>query len=83
MAVRGARRRRGYERGFNPSSDHADWNGLQLRRRCAIQAARQVYVTHGNSERPGPLILTRKEGDQMRNPWQGALKRKRLSEERV
>lgn len=47
MAVRGARRRRGYERGF-VLSDHADWPGL-LRsvRECG---ARQVYVTHGQSE---------------------------------
>jgi putative mRNA 3-end processing factor len=47
MAVRGARRRRGYERGF-VLSDHADWPGL-------IQSVRQsgagqVYVTHGNSD---------------------------------
>jgi putative mRNA 3-end processing factor len=47
MAVRGARRRRGVERGF-VMSDHADWGGL-LRsvRECG---ARQVYVTHGQSE---------------------------------
>jgi putative mRNA 3-end processing factor len=47
MAVRGARRRVGYERGF-VMSDHADWPGL-LRsvRECG---ARQVYVTHGQSE---------------------------------
>ncbi len=47
MAVRGARRRRGYGRGF-VMSDHADWPGL-LRsvRECG---ARQVYVTHGQSE---------------------------------
>jgi putative mRNA 3-end processing factor len=47
MAVRGARRRRGYERGF-VLSDHADWSGL-------IQTIREtqaktVYVTHGQSE---------------------------------
>ena len=47
MAVRGARRRVGYERGF-VMSDHADWPGL-LRsvRECGAQ---QVYVTHGQSE---------------------------------
>jgi putative mRNA 3-end processing factor len=47
MAVRGARRRRGVERGF-VMSDHADWDGL-LRsvRECGAQ---QVYVTHGQSE---------------------------------
>jgi len=47
MAVRGARRRRGYERGF-VMSDHADWPGLiqSVQQSCA----RQVYVTHGNSD---------------------------------
>jgi len=46
MAVRGARRRRGYERGF-VMSDHADWSGLLQSVRDSN--ARQVYVTHGNS----------------------------------
>jgi putative mRNA 3-end processing factor len=47
MAVRGARRRRGYERGF-VLSDHADWAGLI----DTIQAtgAQQVYVTHGQND---------------------------------
>jgi putative mRNA 3-end processing factor len=47
MAVRGARRRRGYERGF-VLSDHADWDGLLSSVRET--GARQVYVTHGNSD---------------------------------
>jgi len=47
MAVRGARRRRGYERGF-VMSDHADWPGLI--RSIQQSGARQVYVTHGNSD---------------------------------
>ena len=47
MAVRGARRRRGYERGF-VLSDHADWPGLL--RTVRESGARQVYVTHGNSD---------------------------------
>ena len=46
MAVRGARRRRGTERGF-VLSDHADWNGLI--QSVKGSGARQVYVTHGNS----------------------------------
>ena len=47
MAVRGARRRRGTERGF-VLSDHADWDGLI----ASVKAtgARQVYVTHGSSD---------------------------------
>ena len=47
MAVRGARRRRGYERGF-VLSDHADWPGLL--QSVKESGARQVYVTHGNSD---------------------------------
>jgi putative mRNA 3-end processing factor len=47
MAVRGARRRRGYERGF-VLSDHADWSGLVG---TALQTrASKVYVTHGQSD---------------------------------
>ena len=47
MAVRGARRRRGYERGF-VLSDHADWDGLLQTVRQS--RAQQVYVTHGQSD---------------------------------
>ncbi len=47
MAVRGARRRRGYERGF-VLSDHADWQGL-VQTVCQT-GANQIYVTHGQSE---------------------------------
>ncbi len=47
MAVRGVRRRRGYGRGF-VLSDHADWPGLV--RTVRESGARQVYVTHGQSE---------------------------------
>ena len=47
MAVRGARRRRGYERGF-VLSDHADWAGLVETVRQS--KAQQVYVTHGQSD---------------------------------
>lgn len=47
MAVRGARRRRGYERGF-VLSDHADWQGLI---QTVLQTgAKTVYVTHGQSD---------------------------------
>ena len=47
MAVRGARRRRGYERGF-VLSDHADWSGLL--RTVRESGARQIYLTHGQSD---------------------------------
>jgi len=47
MAVRGARRRRGYERGF-VLSDHADWSGLI--RTIEETGAQQVYVTHGQND---------------------------------
>ncbi len=47
MAVRGARRRRGYERGF-VLSDHADWHSLV---KTVLQTgAKTVYVTHGQSD---------------------------------
>src|SRR5690606_32785679 len=47
MQVRGARRRRGVDRGF-VLSDHADWPGLQ----AAIKGtgASRVYVTHGSTD---------------------------------
>lgn len=47
MAVRGARRRRGYERGF-VLSDHADWPGLM--QTVQDTGAKRVYVTHGQSD---------------------------------
>lgn len=47
MSVRGARRRRGYERGF-VLSDHADWDGLV--RTVRESGARQVYTTHGQND---------------------------------
>ncbi len=47
MNLRGARRRRGADRGF-VLSDHADWNELNI----AIQetGAERTYITHGYSE---------------------------------
>ncbi len=47
MAVRGARRRRGYERGF-VLSDHADWPGLI--QTVKDTGAKTIYVTHGQSD---------------------------------
>lgn len=47
MAVRGARRRRGYERGF-VLSDHADWPGLI--QTVQDTGAETVYVTHGQTD---------------------------------
>ena len=47
MAVRGARRRRGCDRGF-VLSDHADWEGLL--RSIRESRARQVYLTHGHAD---------------------------------
>lgn len=47
MAVRGARRRRGYERGF-VLSDHADWPGLI--QTVKETGAKTIYVTHGQAE---------------------------------
>jgi putative mRNA 3-end processing factor len=47
MRIRGARRRRGYDRGF-ALSDHADWDDL-VRTVSETEAAR-VFVTHGYTE---------------------------------
>jgi putative mRNA 3-end processing factor len=47
MQVRGARRRRGYDRGFIVS-DHADWSGLI--RSVDDCGAKRIYVTHGDGE---------------------------------
>lgn len=47
MAVRGARRRRGYERGF-VLSDHADWPGLI--NTVKDTGAQTIYVTHGQAD---------------------------------
>ena len=47
MAVRGARRRRGFERGF-VLSDHADWQGLMLT--IKQSGAKKIYVTHGQDD---------------------------------
>jgi putative mRNA 3-end processing factor len=46
MRVRGIRRRRGYDRGFE-LSDHADWPDLL--RTVRETGAKQVYATHGYS----------------------------------
>ncbi|MGB3571654.1 MAG: ligase-associated DNA damage response exonuclease [Phormidesmis sp.] len=47
MAVRGNRRRRGYERGF-VLSDHADWPGLI--KTIEQTKAKKIYVTHGQND---------------------------------
>ncbi len=57
MAVRGARRRRGYERGF-VLSDHADWPGLI--QTVEQTKAKTVYVTHGQND-----VLSRYLRDRM------------------
>jgi putative mRNA 3-end processing factor len=47
MRIRGARRRRGYDRGF-ALSDHADWDALV--ETIADTHAERVFVTHGYAE---------------------------------
>ncbi len=47
MRIRGARRRRGYDRGF-VVSDHADWPGLLLS--IEQSQAKRIYVTHGDGD---------------------------------
>ncbi|MFM7676983.1 MAG: ligase-associated DNA damage response exonuclease [Synechococcus sp.] len=67
MAVRGARRRRGFPQGF-VLSDHADWNGLLTTVRQS--GARQVYVTHGNAD--GLARYLREVEGLQAEPLQGA-----------
>jgi putative mRNA 3-end processing factor len=57
MAVRGNRRRRGYERGF-VLSDHADWPGLI--KTVEQTKAKKIYVTHGQND-----VLSRYLNEQM------------------
>jgi putative mRNA 3-end processing factor len=47
MRIRGARRRRAYDRGF-ALSDHADWDDLV--RTCSETGAERVCVTHGYTQ---------------------------------
>jgi putative mRNA 3-end processing factor len=47
MRIRGARRRRGYDRGF-ALSDHADWDDLV--QTVVDTGAQRVFVTHGYTE---------------------------------
>ena len=56
MRVRGARRRRAYDRGF-ALSDHADWDGLL----STIQdtGAERVFVTHGYTEQLARYLESR------------------------
>lgn len=47
MQIRGARRRRGYEKGF-VLSDHADWN--ELNQTIRETQAKVVFLTHGRTD---------------------------------
>jgi len=56
MRIRGARRRRGYDRGF-ALSDHADWPSLlQV---VAASGAARVFVTHGQTTTLARYLSTR------------------------
>jgi putative mRNA 3-end processing factor len=56
MRIRGARRRRGYDRGF-ALSDHADWDGLIDT--IAQTGASRVFVTHGYTEQLTRFLVER------------------------
>ena len=75
MAVRGARRRRGTERGF-VLSDHADWPGLL--RTIRGSGARQIYITHGSA---APLARYLREEEHLAaEPLEGAFAAERGEE---
>lgn len=64
MRIRGARRRRGYDRGF-ALSDHADWEALL--QTIADTGAARVFVTHGYTRELARFLGER--GTDAR-PWQ-------------
>lgn len=64
MRIRGARRRRAYDRGF-PLSDHADWDALV--ETIADTAAARVFVTHGYAHQLARFL---RERGLDAEPWQ-------------
>jgi putative mRNA 3-end processing factor len=56
MRIRGARRRRAYDRGF-ALSDHADWDGLV--QTVAETRAERVFVTHGYTHQLARVLAER------------------------
>jgi putative mRNA 3-end processing factor len=56
MRIRGARRRRGYDRGF-VLSDHADWPALL--QAIAASGAQRIFVTHGQTNVLARYLATR------------------------
>jgi putative mRNA 3-end processing factor len=56
MRIRGARRRRGYDRGF-ALSDHADWDALL--QTIGETAAERVFVTHGYTQQLARALVAR------------------------
>ncbi len=64
MRIRGARRRRGYDRGF-ALSDHADWDGLV--QTIVDTGAERVFVTHGYTHQLARVLNERGFDAQ---PWQ-------------
>jgi putative mRNA 3-end processing factor len=56
MRIRGARRRRAYDRGF-ALSDHADWNGLL--ETISETRAERVFVTHGYTHQLARFLVAR------------------------
>jgi putative mRNA 3-end processing factor len=64
MRIRGARRRRGYDRGF-ALSDHADWDSLL--QTIGETGAGRVFVTHGYTHQLARYLAGRSFDAQ---PWQ-------------
>lgn len=56
MRIRGARRRRGYDRGF-ALSDHADWDALV--QTASDTGASRVFVTHGYTQQLARFLAER------------------------
>lgn len=65
MRIRGARRRRAYDRGF-ALSDHADWDALLAT--VAETGAERVFVTHGHTGQLARFLSSVRGLDA--HPWQ-------------
>jgi putative mRNA 3-end processing factor len=77
MRIRGARRRRGYDRGF-ALSDHADWDGLV--QTIEETGAERVFVTHGYSHQ---LAHALRDRGLEAEPWQTQYEGEPEGEERA
>ena len=81
MRIRGARRRRGYDRGF-ALSDHADWDGLL--RTIEETGAERVFVTHGYTQTFARALVERGiDAQAWQTLYEGELQGEAMTEQQV